>query len=73
MFINSLITIGGLVFLVIFIPWAIYDGTQQKDEIKQMDCKELKNYILDKTINGGGFTGMAKDLFKFKCEVIDYY
>ena len=45
------------------------DANHQKEQLDNMDCNELKEYIIDKALRFGGFPDIAKDLFKYKCEV----
>lgn len=60
-----------ITFLIIAIAltYGIMDARIQKDDLSQMSCLELKEYIIDKALNVGGFPDIAKDLFKYKCEV----
>lgn len=49
--------------------YAVINAAEQKDDLSIMNCDELKEYIIDKAINSGGFPDIAKDLHKYKCEL----
>jgi len=71
---GKVMIVGLFIVALIFavgLTYGIMDAKIQKDILNQMSCLELKEYIIDKALNVGGFPDIAKDLFKYKCEV-DY-
>lgn len=60
-----------VLFFSLFLTYGIMDAKAQKEKLDSMNCNELKDYIIDKAIKPGGFPSIAKDLFKYKCELKD--
>lgn len=68
--IQKYIIIGFVIFMIISLTYATIDGQQQKDELSDMSCEELRQYLIERADGISGFQGMAKQLFKYKCDVI---
>lgn len=56
--------------MIASLTYGVIDGQQQKDELSNMSCEELRQYLIEKADGISGFQGMAKQLFKYKCEVL---
>ena len=64
-----ILLIGFIFFFSIAITYAVVSADFEKEKISKMDCKELRDYIIEREINKQGFPDIAKSLHKYKCEV----
>ena len=68
-YITVVFFIGFFIAFVFFLTWAVLDADVQKEELRNMSCDELRNYLIEKATTNVGFQGIAKQLFKYKCEI----
>ena len=61
--------IGLIAFMIIILPLAMIDAQNQKEELSNMSCLELNEYLIEKAFGIGGFQGIAEKLYKYKCVV----
>ena len=51
-----------MILLIMILVW-MPEGEKQKEEVKNMSCKELQAYIL----HPKGYSDVAKDVYMVKC------
>lgn len=67
-----IVIIGLVIFFSVFLTFGMMDAKYQKEQLDNMDCNELKEYIIEKALSFGGFPDIAKDLHKYKCELATF-
>ena len=54
----------------IAIFYGVIDAANEKEELSNMSCEELRLYLIETSLEFKGFPQIAEKLFKYKCEVI---
>ncbi len=61
-----------IIFVTLFsiaMIYGIIDAINQKETLSNMSCLQLKEYLIEKATTTSGFQDVAKQLFKYKCEI----
>jgi len=66
---SKYLMVGFVITMAVFLTYGVIDGQEQKEELSNMSCEELRLYLIETSLEFKGFPQIAEKLFKYKCEV----